>query len=89
MDKMKRIIAIICAVILAGIYIVTFVMAILDDPATMTMFKGCIALTIFVPLMAYVFICLHRYAMTRSKRKDYYSGGSSKNGSASSDDVSE
>ena len=89
MDKMKRIIAIICAVILTGIYIMTFTMAILDNPATMTMFKGCIALTIFVPLMAYVFICLHRYAMTRSKRKDYYSSDSYKNGNAPSDDVSE
>ena len=88
MDKLKRIIAIICAVILAGMYIMTFIMAILDNPATMTMFKGCIALTIFVPLMAYVFICLHRYAMTRSKRKDYYSRGSSEGDNVSSDDGS-
>ena len=84
MKKMKRIIAIICAVILAGIYLLTFILAILDNPATMTMFNGCIILTIFVPLLAYVFICLHKYAMTRSKRKDYYSGESSDDSNISS-----
>lgn len=72
MNRFKRIIAIVCVAFLVGIYIVTFIMALADSSATMFMFKGCVALTLFVPLAAYGFICLHKYAMTRSGRKDYF-----------------
>lgn len=80
MKKIKQILAIVCAVILIGMYITTFIMAIFDSSQTMSMFKGCIACTIFVPVVAYIYICLHKYAMSRSKRKDYYSSGSSSDG---------
>ncbi len=73
MKNVKRVIAIICAVILLGMYIATFVLSILDRSETMAMFKGCVALTIFVPVAAYLYLCLHRYAMWRSKRNDPYS----------------
>ena len=72
MKNTKRILAIICIVILAGLYVTTFIMSILDSSATMAWFKGCVACTIFIPVAAYGFICLHRYAMTRSGRKDCY-----------------
>lgn len=73
MKKVKQIVAIICVVVLVGMYVTTLIMAICDSSATMSMFKGCIGVTIFVPIMAYVYICLHKYAMGRSGRKDYYS----------------
>ena len=73
MKKAKKILAIICVVLLLAMYVVTFIMSILDSSATMYMFKGCVALTIFVPVVAYIYICLHKYAMTRSGRKDYFS----------------
>ena len=73
MKNVKRVLAIICAVILLGMYIATFVLSILDRSETMAMFKGCVALTIFVPVAAYLYLCLHRYAMWRSKRNDPYS----------------
>ena len=66
MKKLKRILAIICILILLGMYIATFILALADNSATMFMFKGCVACTIFVPVVAYFFICLHRYAMKRS-----------------------
>ena len=56
MKKIKRILAIVCVAILLGLYIATFVMALLDSSATMIMFKGCVALTLFVPLAAYGYI---------------------------------
>ena len=84
MKKIKQLLAIMCAVILAGLYITTFIMALLDSSASMLMFKGCIACTIFVPVIAYIYICLHKYAMNRSKRKDYYSHKSSCDGKDSS-----
>ena len=70
MKKLKRILAIICVIILAGMYVLTLIMALLDSSATMFMFKGCVACTIFVPVMAYLYICIHRYAMKRSGRED-------------------
>ena len=88
MKRTKQIAAIICVMILAGIYILTFVFALTDNTATMTMFKGCVACTIFVPLIAYGLVSLHKIAMQRSKRKDYYSP-SSDAGTASSEDRSE
>ena len=73
MKKIKRIVAIICIILLLALYVTTFVMALTDSSATMFMFKGCVICTIFIPVVAYGFILLHRYAMTRSGRKDYYS----------------
>lgn len=73
MKNVKRILAIICIIVLVGMYVTTLIMAICDSSATMSMFKGCIGVTIFVPIAAYVYMCLHKYAMNRSKRKDYYS----------------
>lgn len=71
MNKLKRIIAIACIVILVGLYIATFITAIIDNSISMTLFKGCVACTIFVPIAAYFYIWLHKYAMKRSGRKDY------------------
>ena len=72
MKNIKKILAIICVVLLVAMYVVTFIMSMLDSSATMYMFKGCVALTIFIPVVAYIYICLHRYAMYRSKRSDPY-----------------
>ena len=85
MKNVKRIAAIIMTILLVGMYAVTLVMAITDDPNTMKMFGGCVLTTIFVPLVAYVFICMHRYAMNRSKRSDPYSFASPP-GNGGSDD---
>ena len=73
MKNIKRVVAIICIILLLALYVTTFVMALVDSSATMFMFKGCVILTIFIPVVAYGFILLHRYAMTRSGRRDYYS----------------
>ena len=75
MKKIKKILAIVCVALLLGLYITTFVMSLLGSSATLYMFNGCIICTIFIPLVAYFFICLHKYAMHRSGRKDYYDDG--------------
>lgn len=72
MKNLKRFIAIACIILLVGMYVVTLILAITDSSASMNMFKGCVACTIFIPLVAYCYICLHKYAMTRSGRKNYY-----------------
>ena len=75
MKNIKKIIAIICVILLVGMYVATFVLSILDSSATMYMFKGCVALTIFIPVVAYIYICLHKYAMFRSGRSNPYQMG--------------
>ena len=86
MKKLKRILAIICVVILFGMYVATAVMAVLDRSETMAMFKGCLALTIFIPVVSYLYLCLHRYAMYRSKRSDPYSTPSPSRGDSGGSD---
>ena len=89
MKKTKQVLAIICVIILVGLYVAAFITSLFDKSASMVLFKGCIALTIFIPVVAYIYICLHKYAMTRSGRKDFYSPGSSGDDNGSSGDVSE
>ena len=86
MKKTKQILAILIVIILLGMYIATFIFAMTDNPATMSMFKGCVACTIFVPVAAYAGICLHRYAMNRSKRRNDYSSPVSAHDTGVSDD---
>ena len=72
MKRFKQIVAIICVILLVSMYLVTLIMAILDSSASKYMFRGCLLTTIFLPIAAYAAICLHKYAMTRSGRKNYY-----------------
>jgi len=72
MKNIKRILALICVIILVGLYILTFIMSFVDKTASLSLFKGCVATTIFLPVAIYAYMCLHKYAMTRSGRKNYY-----------------
>ena len=58
MKKVKQILAILLVVLLIGLYITTLVMALIDDSATLSMFKASVAATIIVPVLiwAYSFI---------------------------------
>ena len=76
---MKRILAWIAIGILVAMYLTTLVMAIFDSTATMSMFKGCIAVTIFVPVVMYGYMLLHRYAMSK-KNEGMKSDGEDKSG---------
>ena len=89
MKNIKRIVAIICVILLVSMYVVTFIMSIVDHSASLTMFKGCVATTIFIPVAAYFYIWLHKYAMTRSGRKDYSNKRSTNNSSVSEDTSSD
>lgn len=83
MKNIKSILAIGCVVALVAMYLVTLIFAITDNSSTMYMFGGCVLCTIFIPLAAYCGLCLHKYAMTRSGRKDFYEKKDSDDGSSS------
>ena len=73
MKNIKQILAIIGVILYIVIVITTLITAICDTTPNMWVFKGFLILTIFIPIISYCYICLHKYAMTRSGRKDYYS----------------
>lgn len=56
----KRVFAIIGVVLLLIMYAMTLVFAIIDNPATMDLFKASVALTIFVPVLLYAYQLVFR-----------------------------
>lgn len=58
MKKAKRILAAIGIVLLVSLYIITFVLALTDDPNTMNAFRASLYCTFLVPVLiwAYTFI---------------------------------
>lgn len=58
MKKMtpKQIAALVCAVLLVAMYVVTFIAACLDMTDTGRLFAGCLAATIALPAICWIFI---------------------------------
>ncbi len=58
MKKVKQILAIIGVILLVGMYAVTIILALTDDPNTMNAFRASIYCTVIVPVLiwAYSFI---------------------------------
>lgn len=53
--KLKRILAVIGVILLAGLYISTLVFAIIGTPFAISMLKASVFATIFIPILLYVF----------------------------------
>lgn len=62
----KRIAAIVALVLLAALYIMTFVVALVYPPGAGNLFGACLMATIAVPLLAWVYIWL--YGQTTGKK---------------------
>lgn len=62
---MKRILAIIGIILLAGLYLSTFIFALIDSPLAFTLFKASILLTIAVPCLLYAMILVYNYLNKR------------------------
>lgn len=58
MKKMtpKQIAAFVCAILLAAMYVITFIAACLDMTGTGRLFAGCLAATIALPIICWIFI---------------------------------
>ena len=61
MKHMKRILALIGALLLFGMYIATLIFALIDSPAAFTLFKASVLLTIAVPCLLYAMILIYRF----------------------------
>ena len=60
MQKAKRILALIGAILLAGMYIVTLILGIIASPATKNMLMASIACTVIIPCLIYGFMLVAR-----------------------------
>lgn len=59
-NKIRRILAIIMIVLLAGMYVLTFILSITDHTETMGLFKASLACTFFFPITLYAFSLAYR-----------------------------
>lgn len=60
LDKAKRVFALVGAVLLALMYILTLVFALSDNPETMSLFKASLVLTIILPVFLYGYQLVYR-----------------------------
>lgn len=60
MKKTRRILAMIGALLLAGLYISTLVFALTDHSKTMGLFKTSVAFTILIPVLLYAYTLVYR-----------------------------
>lgn len=62
MQKLTRIFALIGAILLAGLYICTLILALIDSAYTSDLLKAAIASTIILPVLLYAYILIYRLA---------------------------
>ena len=55
----KRIAALICVIILVGLYIATLVVSLLDFPGADRLLSGCIFATIGMPILLWIYIWIY------------------------------
>ncbi len=62
MHKLTRVFALIGAILLAGLYICTLILALIDSAYTSDLLKAAIASTIILPVLLYAYILIYRLA---------------------------
>lgn len=69
MKNTKRILALISVILLAGLYITTLVLAIVDSSATMDLFRGSIFATVVIPVIIWAYTYIYQL-FTKKKNHD-------------------
>ena len=71
MAKLKKIFAVAGVVLLIGMYLLTFISAILATPNTHSLFLGSLAATIIVPIFLYAYTLIYKVVYKdREKQED-------------------
>lgn len=70
MNKLKRILALIGAILLICMYAATLVFALIDSPTADSLLKASIAATILIPVLLYAFILIARLLKDRGNDQD-------------------
>lgn len=61
MKKIKRILALLGVILLAGMYVATLVSAFLATPATRDLFLASVVATIMIPILLYVLQLIYKW----------------------------
>lgn len=67
MKKVKRVLALIGVLILAGLYLVTLISAVLVTPATKEFFRISLLATLIIPILIYVYTLICRLITGRDE----------------------
>lgn len=70
--KVKQIAAIAAVILLAALYLLTLVAAIIDPSASGRWFAGCLVCTMAVPLLAWIFIWIYGEVTDRKTVADLH-----------------
>lgn len=62
----KQIAALICVIILAGMYLITLIVACLDIPGSGNLFAACLLATIGLPILLWLYLWLYGLMRDRS-----------------------
>ena len=73
----KQIVAIICIILLAAMYILTLIAAIFDNPNSMLLFRACLIGTFTIPLLIWVYIWMYGKLTRKHTMADFDLGGKS------------
>ncbi|WMC93526.1 hypothetical protein [Kineothrix sp. MB12-C1] len=57
--KSKQIAAWFCIILLVSLYVATFIISLLDFPGSGALFQACLAATIGVPILLWIYIWLY------------------------------
>ena len=66
----KQIAAIVCIVLLVGMYVATLIVALLDFPGADRLFQACLVATIGLPILPWIYIWLYQQVKKRKEEQE-------------------
>ena len=66
----KQVAAIVCIVLLVGMYVATLVVALLDFPGADRLFQACLVATIGLPILLWIYIWLYQQVKKRKEGQE-------------------
>lgn len=70
LKTVKRVLALVGAIVLVLLYVTTLFFAITDDPRTMSYFKASAALTFIIPVFIYAYQLVFRVMKSLGEKND-------------------
>ena len=75
MKNIKRILSILVVLVLAGMYLATFIFAMIDSPDAFECLKISVGLTIIVPVLLWIYLSMFRFIKKRRQANEDASNG--------------
>ena len=66
----KQVAAMICVVLLVGMYVATLIVVLLDFPGWDRLFQACLVATIGLPILLWIYIWLYQQIKERKEEKE-------------------